>query len=223
VKPLHAVLLCLLLLPTAAAAQRRVTAPVDFGIGPSGFLLSGPVQRDQLLHTGVKLSLYAVLDREWLQRNQALVPRRYRGQLSKVDEVRFAPAIVALMPTALLISPRSRDTGMFGATWELLQVGLPLLSGPVRFGVNAGLVVTYAYLYSRTLPTTHFIRPGAEVGANLEFKLSRGFLISLGWDSAFYPPQRLGAFGFGSTRESIWHIGQPYLKLHFRFPYTTRI
>ncbi len=222
----HLLLLSCLLLPGAAVAQRRVTAPVDVGIGPAAFLFFGPVFDDQPIHTGVKISVEAVLDKEWLRKNQRLIPARYRKAALSSGEIRFSPAILALVPDSLIISPKTRNTGIYGATWKPMGLGLPLSSSPVRFSIDAGLIVTYAYLYSdlETLPTTHFLRPGLQLGADLEFQLTKSFLISIGWDSSVYIPQRLGAFEETKPlSESIFHVGQAYLQLHFRFPYTTTL
>jgi hypothetical protein len=219
-------LLSCLLLPGAALAQRKVTAPVDVGIGPAAFLFFGPVFEDQPIHTGLKINVEAVLDKEWLRKNQALIPRKYRSQALKSNEIRFSPAVLALIPDSLIISPKYRNTGIYGATWKPVGLGLPLSSSPVRFSVDAGLILTYAYVYSdlEELGTTHFLRPGLQLGADLEFQLSKSFLISIGWDSALYIPQRLGTFtGTKPLGESIFHVGQAYLMFHFRFPYTTRL
>lgn len=219
-------LLSCMLLPGAAVAQRSVTAPVDVGIGPAGFFFFGPVFRDQPLHTGLKINVEAVLDKEWLRKNQALIPRKYRKQALKSDEIRFSPAVLALIPESLILSPKYRNTGIYGATWKPVGIGLPLSSSPVRFSVDAGLLLTYAYVYSdlETIGTTHFLRPGLKLGADLEFQLSESFLISLGWDSQLYIPQRLGTFTETKPLdESIFHVGQAYLMFHFRFPYTTRL
>jgi hypothetical protein len=93
--------------------------------------------------------------------------------------------------------------------------------------------LTYAYIHSdlAEIPTTHFLRPGLDVGAELEIPFSRSFLISLGWASGFYLPQQLGSFGLGAAdsnadvplADTLWHFGQAFLKLHFRFPYSTRL
>lgn len=216
-------LVLLLLLFSAPASAQRVTVPVDVGVGPAAFFFFGPVFRDQPLHTGLKLSTEVVLDREWLRRNQRLIPRKYRAQANRLDEFRFTPGIVSLLvPDSLIISPKVRDTGIYGATWRPLGIGLPLSSSPTRFSLGAGLVLTYAYLYSDTLPTTHFLRPGLSLDADLELGLSRTFLVSLGWSSTFYIPQRLGTFtGVSPLDDAIFHVGQAYLQLHFRFPYTT--
>ncbi|MFY0574868.1 hypothetical protein ACN28S_11300 [Cystobacter fuscus] len=217
-------LLLLLLLPGVAAAQRRVTAPVDFAVGPAAFFFFGPVFEDQPLHTGLKLNVEAVLDKEWLKKNQALIPRQYRAQALKSGELRFAPAITALIPDSLLISPKYKNTGIYGATWKPLGVGLALSPSPVRLSLDAGLLLTYAYLYSDTLENTHFLRPGLQLGADLEFQLGKGFLLSIGWASALYVPQRLGSFlEVGPLEDSIFHVGQAYLLLHFRVPVSTRL
>jgi hypothetical protein len=219
-------LLCCLLLPGAAAAQRTVTAPVDVGIGPAAFFFFGPVFNDQPLHTGLKINVEAVLDKEWLRKNQALIPRKYRGRALKQDEIRFSPAVLALIPDSLIISPKYRNTGIYGATWKPFGLGGTLSPSPVRLSLDAGLLLTYAYVYSdlETLGTTHFLRPGLKLGADLEFQLSKSFLISSGWDSALYIPQRLGTFSETKPlNESLVHVGQAYLMFHFRFPYTTRL
>jgi hypothetical protein len=219
-----ALLSCLLL--SGSAWARKVTAPVDVGVGPAAFFFFGPVFEDQPLHTGLKLNVEAVLDEEWLRKNQALIPRKYRKQALRSGEIRFSPAVLALIPDSLIISPKYRNTGIYGATWKPVGIGLPLSSSPVRFSIDAGLLLTYAYLYSdlETLGTTHFLRPGLQLGADLEFQLSKSFLISIGWDSALYIPQRLGTFSETKPlSESIFHVGQAYLMFHFRFPYTTNL
>ncbi|MCP3062229.1 hypothetical protein LXT21_25905 [Myxococcus sp. K38C18041901] len=213
--------LCLLLSPVLAAA-RNVTVPVDVGVGPAAFLFFGPVFDDQPIHTGLKLSVEAVLDKDWLKKNQRAIPSRYRKYAKSVDEVRISPSI--FIPDSLIISPKVRDTGMYGITWKPLGLGLPLTSGPVRLAVGGGLLLTYAYLHSDTLADTHFVRPGAELGVDLELQLSKSFLISLGWESALYVPQELGGLGLPDrVRDGIFHVGQAYLQFHVRFPYSTRL
>lgn len=219
--PTRLLLLSALLLPALASAQ-RVTVPVDVGVGPAGFFFFGPVFDDQPLHTGVKISVDAVLDRDWLRENQRLIPKRYRKQAQRMDEIRISPSI--LIPDTLIISPQVRHTGMYGATWKPLSLGLPLSRAPVRLSLGAGLLLTYAYLHSDTLPNTHFLRPGAELGLDLELQFTKHFLVSLGWESALYVPQELGGLGLPERlRDGIFHVGQAYVQLHVRFPYTTRL
>jgi len=214
-------LLCVALLPSLAWAQ-RVDVPVDVGVGPAAFLFFGPVFEDQPLHTGLKLSVEAVLDKEWLRQNARAIPARYRKYARSLDEVRISPSL--LIPDALILSPKLRDTGIYGATWKPLALTLPLSSGDARLAVGTGLLLTYAYLHSDTLPATHLLRPGAELGLELEVALSRTVLVSLGWESALYIPQELGGLGLPDRlRDGVFHVGQAYLQLHVRFPYTTRL
>lgn len=220
-RPAPLLLLCALLVPAAASAQ-RFTVPVDVGVGPAALAFFGPVFDDQPIHTGVKLSVEAVLDKEWLKKNQRRVPQRYRKYAKSMEEVRISPSI--FIPDMLIISPKRRNTGMYGATWKPLSLGVPLTSGPARLSLGTGLLLTYAYLHSNTLPDTHFVRPGAEVGIDLELQLSKSFLVSVGWESAFYVPQELGSLGLPERlRDGIFHVGQAYLQLHFRFPYTVSL
>ena len=213
--------LLLLLLPGAAEAQRRITAPVDIAVGPTALLFFGPVFDDQPIHTGLRINVEAVLDKEWLRKNQALIPRKQRGRVAKMGEIRYAPAVLGLIPETLIISPKYKNTGMYGATWKPLGFGLGLTPSPVRLSLDAGLVLTYAYMYSDTLPNTHFLRPGLQLTADLEFQVSESFLVSLGWSSAAYIPQRVGTFTETKPLNgSIFHVGQAFLLLHFRVPFT---
>jgi hypothetical protein len=219
-----ALLVLLLLLPGAASAQRQATVPVDIAVGPSALLFFGPVFEDQAIHTGLKLNVEAVLGREWLRKNQSLIPRKYRSRALKAGEIRVSPPLAALIPDTLIVSPKYQNTGIYGATWKPLGVGLAFTPSPVRLSFDAGLVLTYAYLYSDTLENTHFLRPGLQAGLDLEFQLSKSFLLSAGWASTVYVPQRLGTVGEVKPLDaSIFHVGQPYLLLHFRVPVTTRL
>ena len=219
---LGAVVAAALALAPAPARAANVEGAVDVGVGPAAFLFFGPVFRDQPVHLGLKVSLEAVLDRAWLRRNRRYVPRSYRGLADRVDEVRITPSL--LVPDALILSPKFADTGMFGATWRPFSVGLPLVSQErSQLTLSLGVLATYAYLFSDTLPDTHFLRPGADLSLELEVAASRTFLVSFGWQSALYVPQELGSLGFGPLDASLFHVGQAFLKLHFRFDKRVRL
>lgn len=219
--PLLATLL--IALPSAAAPRKTtVTVPVDVGVGPAGLLITGPVFRDQPVHGALKLSVAAVLDKEFIRKNQKRIPSKYRAMAKGVHEVRISPSI--FIPDELIISPPVRGTGLYGITFRPVGLGVPLFSGPVSLNLGAGLLLTYAFLHSDVLPTTHFLRPGVDLKAELEFKLSKSFLISVGWSSGFYVPQKLGTFlEVVPIDEGIWHVGQGFLKFHFRFPYKVKL
>jgi hypothetical protein len=215
-------LLVLLAVVVSGAAQAaKVTVPVDVGIGPAAYLITGPVFDDQPVHFGLKISVQAVIDRDWIRMNPRAIPKKYKKQASQITELRISPSI--FIPDALIISPKLRNTGLYGITWRPLGLNLPLLKGPVSLRLGAGLLATYAFLHSDVLPTTHFVRPGLDLMAEVELALSRSFLISFGWSSGFYVPQTLGTLGMGALDQSMWHLGQGFLKLHFRFPYTANL
>ncbi|MFN7130797.1 MAG: hypothetical protein ACK4N5_01865 [Myxococcales bacterium] len=207
-----------LLVQLTATRGTEVTVPVDVGVGPAALLITGPVFRDQPVHGALKLSIAAVLDKEFIRKNERRIPAKYRKMAKGVEEVRISPSI--FIPDSLILSPPVRGTGLYGITFRPFSLGVPLLSGPVSFDLSAGLLLTYAFLHSDVLPTTHFLRPGIDLQAELEFQLSKSFLISLGWASGFYVPQQVGTFlSVGPLNDSMWHLGQGFLKFHFRFPY----
>ena len=101
----------------------------------------------------------------------------------------------------------------------------PLMRRPT-LSFSTGLNLTYAYLtQSDALPATHFLRPGIDLAARFELPLSQSWLISFGWTSLFCPPQKLGGTltEMGELNESIWHIGQAFAQIHYRFPYRVRL
>lgn len=205
---------------TKKSSSKKSTVPVDIGVGPAFHFMTGPIQDDQAPHYGLKISLEAILDKETIEANKGRIPKQYRKLASGVEEARVTPYII--IPDTLYISPKVENVGMYGIGWRPLALGIPLIRKP-RLAVGLGLDVTYIYIDGQDagLGTTHFLRPGLDLQADLEIPFSESFLISLGWQSTFYPPQELGGdiFAWGELEDSIWHIGQAYLMLHFRFPY----
>lgn len=203
-------------------SKKPVEIPIDIGIGPAVHQFTGPVYRAQQYHTGLKLSLAAIIDQSVIASQAHKIPKKYRGLAKKIGTVRFRPGPLVLVPDSIFISPAQEDTGIYGANWRPIAVGLPISILNIGTGIN----MTYAYLTgSDKNPQTHFVRPGLDLTANVEIPFSRSFLVSFGWTSFFYPPQAVGGevFALGNLDESIWHIGQAYLRLHFRIPYTVNL
>ncbi|MCA9543132.1 MAG: hypothetical protein KC613_02050 [Myxococcales bacterium] len=205
--------------PHRARAQAPATVPVDIGIGPAVHFITGPLQDDGL-HYGLKVSVQAILSQAFIKSQAHRIPKKWRGMATSVKEARITPSL--LIPDTLFLSPKLEHTQMWGINWRPLALSIPLLRTP-RFAIGPGVNLTYAYIDSDlpALGTTHFLRPGLDATADLEIPFSDSFLISVGWTSLFYLPQKVGGpiFEWGALDESIWHIGQAYLKLHFRFPY----
>ncbi len=125
---------------------------------------------------------------------------------------------------------------MYGVTWRPVGLSIPFASGAVNADVSAGLILTYAFVHSDnpafagTDGVMHFLRPGLDIGPRVEIPITDSFLISFGWSGQFYIPQVVGGAVFalpteqsGGLTSSLWFVGQAWLKLHFRFPYTTNI
>ena len=160
-----------------------------------------------------------ILEKAFLQKNQNRVPAQYRRYMQGLAEVRVSPSI--FIPDALIISPKLFHTGLYGVTWRPLSLGVPLGSGAAQLHLSAGLVATSFFLHSDTLPTTLFLRPGADLTAEAILMPTKTFGFSFGWQSAFYVPQALGTFfQVQPFSQDVWHLGQAFLKLHVRFPYT---
>jgi len=206
------------------ARSNEITLPVNIGIGPAAFTLTGPVADDQFWHPGLRIDVFALISPELIRQNLHRVPKQYRKMAAGIKtELRYSP--LWYLPESLIISPSFNNTGIFGVNFNPISLTLPLSQSP-RFSLAAGLLLSYAYISSDTLPSpTHFLRPGLGLKAELEVPFSDSFLISIGWQSSLYPPQEVGGpvFALGELDNSIWHIGQAFLLLHFRFPYTTQL
>lgn len=202
-----------------------VKVPIDIGVGPAAHLVTGPVFREQPVLGGIEFSAEAVLDHATIKRLKGRIPAQYRKQALSMDEIRISHPLI---PHTIFLSPTGvggATVGMYGISFRPVALGIPLVSGPVRLDVDVGLRLTYAYLTSEALPSpTHFLRPGLDPKVELEVPFSDTFLVSLGWCSQLYLPQPVGGsiLAFGPLDESIWHVGQGFVKAHVRFPYTLK-
>lgn len=228
---MHPIFLALLLLlapsPALAGRKKAVTIPIDVGIGPAAHLVTGPLQQDQPVHWGLVISVQAILDHETLEKFKKQIPRQYRKQVMAMDEVRISPSI--FIPDTLFLSPKTDNTGMVGASWTPLNLGIPLVKEPFRWSLGASLRLSGAWIWSDGVAGALdgapfqmiFLRPGVDLGSEVELPFSDTFLVSGGWRSQIHLPQPVGGSvgEIGPLRESVWHIGQPFMMLHFRFPY----
>ena len=217
------VLLCMLL-GTPSSHAAKITVPVDIGVGPAAHIVTGPIHAAGGVQTGLKMSVQAIIDKKTIKKHRKKIPRQYRSAAKGVSEVRFSPS--ALIPDTLFLSPKGTSTtSMWGISWSPVSVGVPLLDAGIKARAGVGLQFSYAYIDAEGLGTTHFLRPGLAPGASVELPFSKTFLMSMGWNSQLYIPQEVGGniTEMGALEESIWHIGQAFVKLHYRFPYTVRM
>jgi hypothetical protein len=204
------------------ASASEVEVPLNIGVGPAAYIVSGPVYEDQPVHYGLKINPAVILDRNALDRARERIPRRFRSALSQADEIQIR---FLYLPESFFISPRIDNTVMYGATWRPIGFAYSFSRVP-RLSVSAGMLLTYAYIASdRIRSPTHFLRPGVELKAELTIPFSKRFLLSLGWASGFYIPQRVGGsvLSVAPLNRSVWHIGQGFVLLNVRIPHSTTL
>lgn len=231
--PVRRFLLVVALLSAPALAGVKV--PADLGIGPEGFWFFGPLtaNRGAVPHFALAFELAAIIDRDWLEQNQAAIPPKYRSMAERVTELRIGPSI--FIPSALYLSPpidALGSVGLFGATWT--PIGLTLVNtgqnsrrdwnrSRGRLRLDGNLLLTYLFIFNTAgyaIPTTHFLRPGLELRANILINVTDRFILGLGGGGQLYVPQRLGAFlELGPLDEAMFVSAFAFLQFHFRFPY----
>lgn len=224
--------------PPRPAPAGPVEIPIDVGIGPQLLLPNpGPIFDDGALHFGLAVSLAAVIDQELIRKHAGRIPAEYRGMARNLDEVRVRPWFLGLIPELLIISPQlpvvSPNTGMYGAVWRPIGVGVSPIAEPVRLSFGANIDVAYIFIHSQTLgggtasahSLTHLLRPGINLDATLEWPLSKSVLLSTGWASDLFIPQPIGRtpFEIEPVDQALWHLGGPFLKLHIRVPYEVKL
>jgi hypothetical protein len=209
-----------------------VEIPIDIGVGPVGVLPSPPLLLEQPAFTGFTLSIAAIVDRDVIRKNKDRIPRQYRQAAQRLSRVEVTPWWVKLIPETFVISPDISplfpgvtNTGMYGAIWKPLGLGLTLVDEPVRLTVGGKISLAYMYIHSQTRADTHFLRPGLALDGTLEIPLGENALVSTGWASDFFLPQPLGGAPWEILpfESWLWHLGGPFLKVHVRIPYEVNL
>ena len=204
------------------AFAEAVEVPVNVGVGPAFFFITGDVQENHSPHTGLQLDVAAIIDKPTLKKAKGKIPKKYRKQVLRLNEVRVG---VLYIPDSLILSPGDGNkASVYGATWRPLSAGVPV--GPLRF--SAGALLTYAFMDGDAIGgSTHFFRPGLDARVSFEAPLGDAFRVSAGWSSGLYVPQTLGGafetIDASGASNTVWHMGQAFAVLHYRFPYKTRL
>jgi Ni/Co efflux regulator RcnB len=213
-------------------ASGPVEIPIDVGMGPIGLLPSPPLLLEQPAFTGFTLSIAAIVDRATIKKYKDRIPKQYRRAAGSVSRVEVTPWWLKLIPETFIISPDISglvpgvtNTGMYGAIWRPIGLGLTLVDEPVRLSANASLSFIYAYVHSQTRADTHFLRPGLTLDGTLEIPLGEQLLVSTGWASDLFIPQPLGGAPWEILpwQSWLWHLGGPFFKVHIRFPYEVNL
>lgn len=213
---------------TCTAAE--ITVPVEAAVGPQWATGPGPLFQGIPGHFGLKVGLAAIIDQATIRKNLHRVPKQYRAMASQMKEFRYRPSI--FVPDSVWISPNIAGTGMIGATWRPIGLAVPLSEEGARVQLQAGALLTYAFIWSDIMAasTTHFLRPGVDLGLRVEIPVTDVVGVAFGAAADIYLPQQPGrsvlavpAFDGPSLDRSIWLMARVYVQLLFRFPYTTSI
>ena len=88
----------------ALPALAGVKVPGDLGIGPAGYWFVGPLManRGAVPHFGLVFDLQAIIDRDWIQDNQASIPDKYKGMADKVNELKIGASIFTITDRFLI-------------------------------------------------------------------------------------------------------------------------
>ncbi len=210
-------------------AKEMVSVPLNLGAGPALNYIYGAISDDQTFHYSLKLDMYALLDREFLQSHGSKVPKKYRGFIEGRDELRITYLFI---PESLIISPTYKHTGIYGINFRPISLGLPLIkSQGLISSLGLGLNVTYMFIHSDSVfdknGYMNFLRPGLNLQLDNIVKITKKFLISGGVDTYFYIPQEVKRdspiFEIGDFNRTIWFVAQVYFIFNIRVPYRTRI
>lgn len=224
-------------------SMQVANVPVQIGIGPAGYLFGGPTYPDlgfggalfddQPVHFGLRVDITAVITTDLIREHRGLVPRQYQRNVVEAGEIRIAPSVLGLIPTALYLSPPVAGSHAWGATWSPIGAGLVLSREPMRTTISGSLIATLMYINSEAIAADHyfFARPGLEINLDFEIPVTNDFRVSVGWSSMVHIPQSLRGTGAnmfemgGFDEDSLWHIGQFYVQGHFRvaYPYQYRV
>lgn len=213
-----------------------ITVPIDVGVGPALLLPNPPAFASQPMFTGLSLSIAAVIDQELIRDHASQIPPGLRRAARGLHEVRYRPWFLAVVPELLVVSPQLEglsSTGMYGAVWRPLGIGLTLFDEPVSVALNGALDVAALYVHSTALgggsataqSHTVFLRPGLNLELVLEVPLTDALLLSTGWSSDLFVPQPFGGapWEIVPLDDALWHLGGPFLKVHVRIPYTVEL
>ena len=167
---------------------------------------------------------HTIIDRATRRKYRHRIPERYRAMADQKGDIRYNP-LSCCVPSNIYISPAIADTpfantGIYGITFKPIGLGVNFGDSSAGLQLGLGALASYMFIHSNTLPSpTHFLRPGLEARAELEFNFGDGG-FSLGWASQLFPPQEVGGsiLALGALDESIWHLGQAFFLIHVRKP-----
>ncbi len=240
------VFIIVVLLSTSAEAARRpkkkrqrrpaptpsgpVTVPIEVGAGPVALLPSPPALLEQPLHFGLQIEAAAIVDQALIRKYRGQMPAWARGAAGNVNEARIRPWFLAIIPHTLIISPQLKDTGMYGAIWRPFGLSIPLIDHGLTVDAGGAISAVALLVHSNVLGVpagqtghayTFVLRPGIQLHMTGTIPLGDALRVSFGWSSDLFIPQPYGKapWEIAPLEDSLWHLGGPFLRVAYRFPY----
>ncbi len=204
--------------------------PIEVGAGPVALIPSPPALLDQPAHFGLQLEAAAIVDQALIRRYRGQVPDWARGAAGSLNEARIRPWFLAIIPHTVIISPQVKDTGIYGAIWRPFGLSIPLVDQGISVNAGAAVSAVALLVHSNVLGVpsgqtgqsfTFVLRPGAQLHLTGTIPIGDAFRLSLGWSSDFFIPQPYGKapWEIAPLEDSLWHLGGPFVRLAYRFPY----
>ncbi|MBF0429985.1 MAG: hypothetical protein HQK83_01800 [Fibrobacteria bacterium] len=210
-----------------SAGKQEFSIPLNVGVGPEFNYYNGVIGKDQAIHYGIKIDMHAFIDKTVLEKNKNKIPKKFRKQVQKLSSVKIGKVYI---PESIIFSPKIKNTGIYGINFRPVGAGLGLVSGAfLDVNLNLGLNLSYLFIHSDKLfedekgTVMHFLRPGLNAKLNFQFKFSRIFQLSSGFEGIGYVPQEMSVdskiFEIGDfNNDNLWLMGQIYLMMNIRIP-----
>jgi len=206
--------------------KQEVEVPINIGIGPAFFWISGVVGRE--LHPGVKFDFYAVVTPKMLHEHENKIPKQYKKYVNLDKEMHLTQIWMIIIPKYLIISPDA-ESSIYGGLWYFLGLADNFLDNNLmQFRWELDLpTITYLYTNApKNAPNTqHLLGIGAMLRLEYTMKFSEKFLATLAYGHNLnLPLPPLNPIPNNTYKEEVndseqrwFQAGVLSLVFHFRF------
>lgn len=202
------------------AMAGEVSAALDVGVGGKALLIYGAPPQVRRVHSGATASARVVVDPKSLRETTDALPWPWSSLAGrKTKKVHWNP--VPWLPESIILSPGFGDGSALGMSWRVAQMQVDT-GDRFKVGFTSGARLTWLSFFGGDVPTTHFLRPGIDLGAWVELPLSERWFLDVGYSSQLYVPQAWGSppWEIGPQEDWLWHLGEVSLTFHRRRPRT---
>lgn len=212
----------LLLVGAKIASGKESKIFINVGVGPALHLFPGAPLEVRPLLPGLAMEFFAVVPRETIQSNlKRIKSKKTRNMAKGVDEVRFTPLWLQLVPDRLIIAPGD-SLQVYGATFTFFGGGISLISTrDVKLSLAGRLpTVTYNWFRGPALEKErHTLGFGISPGAKLEWFVNSNFVMEIGYRHNLFLQSQINRLTMiDGERVDLQQQGTIHLLLHKRIP-----